>query len=280
MKLVGVILLSFTFFGCYSDSRNQEIGFHKIILDLSNSEDSINFSKWKSKNGIIKDYEDDLCQKLLRIGSESIGVCYLNDEDYIVLGNCSGEFGGFLIFIEREFTDFGYYLESTCPLMVQEIDESYFVTESLAHLSGYGSVKKIDDPKNLEKVKLDSLWYFQEQLKNSEIRKKGYEFLIDTIGLTIGMFFKYENGYFVIYSDQENTYLGLIKDGRIHLRDTVLDFASWTYLGDEPGGEISGIYHHPFKRSFFEKNSAIQGNIYVKEDTIIVGYKYQERTSE
>ena len=101
------------------------------------------------------------------------------DKDWQVTSECMGEFGGTITFINRA-TNERSTAKATCPIAVHKIGEKYYVTNSLAHMSGFGSVYEISNPDLIDEVKPIEL--------------------IQEIGVTILGSFVYNNRLFHIVS--------------------------------------------------------------------------------
>src|SRR5690606_9413901 len=123
--------------------------------------------------------------------------------------SCMGEFGGDLMFQDRETKDSIYYLRSTCAVMIDKRQDGYYITETLAHGNGSGRVIFLKSPKNLINKPLDSIYpnWINETINRivsktdrdfqnvewdlkSKLREQG-EILIDTHGITINLFFPF-----------------------------------------------------------------------------------------
>ena len=202
-----------------------------------------------------------------------------------------GEFGGSLMFQDKGSRDSIYYLECTCPVMIDKRDDGYYVTESLAHLAGSGKVQFFKSPKELVKVHLDSLgkeWkikkypHLSEHEVLSKLENQG-TVLIDTFGLTFNIFFPYENENYLIYSDYKNTYVGLVTTDCLRTVDTLLNLPTWRY-NDPLNDKTSGYYHYNFQGRRGSSNNKVirktvsSGDIYIKVDSIVIAYKFNETT--
>lgn len=75
------------------------------------------------------------------------------DENYLVRGTCSGEWGGSIRFKNRR-TGIEHSASATCPISVNRINDKYYITNSLAHLSGSCEVLEISHPDSMEVFKM------------------------------------------------------------------------------------------------------------------------------
>jgi hypothetical protein len=160
-----------------------------------------------------------------------------NDENFSVKSCCLGEFGGAIYFRDKK-SGKTYSCEATSVISVNKIHDSYYVTSSLPHGSGFTKVIKIDNPRNLYEIKkksqlFDCGWYdIYPEDPNNEIKHpigydKGFEVLIDTMDIMIiGSFVKNEQLYHV-FSDNKNTYLGYFKNKKPVVLYTIINKPSW-----------------------------------------------------
>lgn len=278
-----LILLS-----CCSLSENDKVhSFYKKIYDLKNPQDSIEFNNW-----VLLNYKNKLvnnCDEYLHLNDSVIlGFGIYQDKKFKVFQTCLGEFGGKLMFQDRNNPEFIYYMRSTCPIMIEKLDGEYYILESLAHGSGNGRIIKLTDPKSLIKVFKDSLDIKMEWEKNRfpnlkkfkiyEILSSQNEVILDTFGVIFNSFFIYKLNFYIIYYGNQKTYLGKIINNNIETIDTLISCNSYYNDHNIPTKNIDGIYHAPFSNFIgtvnYSKRS--EGNIYVKDDTIVVGYRITE----
>jgi hypothetical protein len=168
--------------------------------------------------------------------------------------------------------------------MVEKREDGFYITQALAHGIGSGRVIKIEDPKDLITVSVDSLslpWQ-KERFKGvdsyevyTKLENQG-QTLIDTIGYTFILFFPHNKQDYLIYSSYSNIFLGEVKNKQIVFFDTLTNFSSWGWI-DRPNELVDGIYHNHFERKGTDSfRMYSSGDIYVKQDTIIIGYIYRE----
>jgi hypothetical protein len=159
------------------------------------------------------------------------------DKRYQVTGSCSGEWGGTVYFTDK--SNFNTYeCEATCPLVVNKIETSYYVTSSLAHVSGLTKIIKIEDP---AKMMLHDDGNPSESKKGDinefESRsKQGTTVLIDTGRVLTISSFVYKNNLYHLVTDYQQTYLCRIVHKRFVVMDTFSEKGIWSY---EPRSWIS-----------------------------------------
>lgn len=157
------------------------------------------------------------------------------DEEFKVSSCCRGEFGGAVFFYDKK-SKRTYSCPSTCLQGIQKINDSYFITSSLA---GYfASVVKIDNPRELYEIQNESQlndcsWYdiYPEEgetkhpdgshVKHPNGYDRGFETIVDTFEVAILGSFELENHLYWIYSDEQNAYVGYAEDKRLKTIDTI-----------------------------------------------------------
>lgn len=158
------------------------------------------------------------------------------DKDFIITSCCRGEFGGAIFFKDKK-NGKTYSCKATCLVGIQKIDNSYYVVSSLAHMYGSSQIIKIDNPRNLYEIKnetqlYDCSWYDIYSDNSVEIdhpkgHDKGYTVLLDTFSVQILGTFEHKNQQYHIYSDENNTYVGYLKDSKITPLDTICNKTLW-----------------------------------------------------
>jgi hypothetical protein len=159
----------------------------------------------------------------------------LDDSLYIVTKTCWGEFGGTIIFKSKK-TGIEYFTGSTCPIVVNKLNNKYYVTNSLLHLAGSSSVIEISDP---EKIGVDSIYL------------RGIKIVVDSVGVTTLSSFPYKGELYHIVADYEKTYLAKVENNKFVTIDTVSKVSLRTYnprvLVTENGHFITFFNHRDAK---------------------------------
>jgi hypothetical protein len=162
---------------------------------------------------------------------------FYEDENYIVKDSCRGEFGGTVEFRNKK-TEKVYVAKATCPSSLIKIDGKYYLTTSLAHLSGFSGIYEIADPTKLTELKED------DSEKDKFFKKKsdsGLKELYRNIGGTILVSFPYNDKLYFITSDRDGTYLTERKESKLVKIKKLLDFKVYTY---ETGIKITDDNHY------------------------------------
>lgn len=286
-----LIILSIALIGCQTEKTTSSVDFKTTVFNLAKPKDSMDFAVWQKTHLSHQKLQKD--STLFSQDSIPVGGLYYSDDQFLVYGYCMGEFGGALMFQDKNSEDSIYYLLCTCPVMIERRTEGYYITESLAHGSGSGKVQFVKSPRELVKVHLDSLstdWKVKKypELTEYEIWKKLKNqgtVLIDTTGLIFNLFFPNDGENYLIYSDYKNTYLGLLTTDSLRTVDTILNLPTWRY-NDRLNDKIEGYYPYNFHRrsGYSHKNiigkTVSLGDIYTKGNSIIIAYKHTETTEE
>ncbi len=142
---------------------------------------------------------------------------FYEDENYKVRKTCSGEWGG-TVYFENKKTNKETAASATCVINVNRIDEEYFVTSSLTHMSGSTEIIEIDNPAELDVFKLPKPKSFYNgkgiySVKDVESKsKKGTKKLLDSIGIIALASFVWKNNLYHLYTDTSNVYLATIEN--------------------------------------------------------------------
>src|SRR5690606_24452109 len=83
---------------------------------------------------------------------------FFEDENYIVTSECRGEFGGEIYFKNKKtnVTTIGL---ATCPVIINKLENAYYLTTSLLHGTGFFKFSEISDPDQLTVKVNDSVYY-------------------------------------------------------------------------------------------------------------------------
>lgn len=156
-----------------------------------------------------------------------------NDKNFLITSTCSGEWGGTIKFLDKS-TQKVYSAESTCPISVDKLNNEFYITNSLAHLSGFTEILKIKNPTEMEiyevskprKIKGKYVRYVGDDESKS---KKGTEQLLDSIGIFTLATFQFENRFYYIVTDFEKTYLSKIENKKFTTISELPIIDIWSY---------------------------------------------------
>ena len=183
---------------------------------------------------IIKEYVKqggfpNLTKNDVKINRDNI----FEDSLHIVSKSCSGEWGGTIKFKNKE-TGIEYSAASTCPVAVNKLNEKYYITNTLAHLSGSSEILEICNPDLMSVFELPKprrergkiIRYVGDDESNST---KGTIQLVDSIGVLTLASFLYNEQLYHIVTDFKKTFLTKIENNKFVTIDTVSEKSLWTY---------------------------------------------------
>lgn len=129
------------------------------------------------------------------------------DDSYNVYSVCNGEFGG-TIYFQNKKTGRNYEAGSSCPIVLNKMENHYYVTNST-------SILKIQDPKKLEISNLNF------KMHQGSLFRKGIETLFDAVDFDmdfrIATSFVNDKKLLNLYSDKQGTYVGEIENKKMKL---------------------------------------------------------------
>lgn len=193
---------------------------------------------------------------------------FFEDEKYKVTRTCSGEWGGSIWFKNKQ-GGITRSCEATCPVCVNKLNGKYYVTATLAHLSGFSEILEIDHPDSMRIFKMPKPRRirgkkFVRYVGDSESKsRRGARVLVDSVGiLTLGSF-PYQGRLYYIVTDFKKTFVAKITADRFVTLDTVSSVSLWTY---DPTMTRTVDDHYVM----FFANSAAMGYIDIFENKIAV----------
>lgn len=139
------------------------------------------------------------------------------DEKYVVRKTCGGEWGG-SVWFKNKSTGIEYSADATCPVSVNKLDSKYYVTASLAHLTGSCRVLEISEPDSMAIFKMPpprskkgrkKLYYVGDGESNSE---KGTKTLSEKYGLLAKGSFLYHDELYHIVGTHSRLFVAKIQD--------------------------------------------------------------------
>ena len=137
------------------------------------------------------------------------------DSLYVVSKTCNGEFGGKVIFKSKK-TCIDFITEATCPVVVNKLNDKYYVTNTLAHLIGSSNIIEISNPEEIG-IGVDSIYL------------KGIKYIVDSVGVLTLSSFPYNGELYHIVTDFKKTYLTKVENNAFVTIDTVSNECLWTY---------------------------------------------------
>ena len=135
------------------------------------------------------------------------------DSLYVVSSTCRGEFDGTIKFKNKK-TGIEHSSSSTCPVVINKLNGKYYITNTLAHLSGFSEILEIDNP---------------DLLNNGSKLTNGTKRLLDSIGVLTLASFPYNGQLYHIITDFKKTSLAKIENTKFVTIETICDKSIWTY---------------------------------------------------
>ena len=151
------------------------------------------------------------------------------DNEFIVFGDCHGEFGGTIYFFEKVSGDI-YFTESTCTNSVSKKDNKYLVLAQLGHGMGFTEIKSIDNPRKLTKAKKSEIGKTKEggALGYAD-KSEAYQKLLDLYSIQIFSTFNYQGRQLYIVRLNEMTFLSEIKGTEIQIVNPLFEKPFYTH---------------------------------------------------
>lgn len=128
MKRKSIILYALLLIvvpGCvFEKKKSDDVALTKMVFDLSNSIQKSQFDNWVNTN-IINAKNDTTAHKYESSSKYSFTgeklheiSCDFEDANFEIYSGCAGEFGGALLFVDKNNRDKIHFLPSTCPKMI------------------------------------------------------------------------------------------------------------------------------------------------------------------
>jgi len=139
------------------------------------------------------------------------------DAEFVVFGDCHGEWGGTVYFFDKTSGE-TYYTESTCVNSVVKKDNKYLVLAHLGHMSGSSEIKIIEDPRKLTKAKKADINKTKEgQALGYTDKSMAYESTLNLWGIQLFSTFKYADRQLFVVHLNEMTFLAEIDGNKIQI---------------------------------------------------------------
>lgn len=224
---------------------------------------------------IIKDVveQDGFSKSDFKLNPNNI----FEDSLYIVSKTCSGEWGGTIKFKNKK-TGIEYSASSTCPVVVNKLNGKYYITNTLAHLSGFSEILEISNPDLMtvfelpkprsKKGKTIVRYVGDDESKSTNGTKQ----LVDSIGLLTLASFPYNGQLYHIVTDFKKTFLTKIENNRFVTIDTVSNKSIWTYDPEvflKDNGHMIVLF----------KNQEVEGVLDIYENQITVRRNKWKKTA-
>lgn len=151
-------------------------------------------------------------------------TAFYEDEHYTVYKKCRGEWGGAVIFENKQSGD-KYICESTCPVTINRFNNVYYVTATLHHLSTFTEILEIRNPEKLKYATADDI----KRRFFEDIGTLGAETILKQYHTTCLYSFVYKDKLYHITADKEGTFVSEITEGIFKKIQQLSDRQLWTY---------------------------------------------------
>ncbi len=172
-----------------------------VYCDLIVSNDSlyVKETQFKKSNLVLGGYVADFA--LIKTKEFPI----FHDYNYNIYSICNGEFGG-TIYFQNKIAKKSYEAASSCPIIVNKLNNQYYVTNST-------SILKIREPQKLESSNLNF------RSNQGSLFSRGVERIFDSLDIEMDFYiatsFVSGNKLLNLYSDKQGTYIGIIEDKKM-----------------------------------------------------------------
>lgn len=156
--------------------------------------------------------------------TQSTETAFYEDEYYTVYRKCRGEWGGAVIF-ENKQSGNKYICAATCPVTVTRFNDAYYVTNTLHHLSESTEILEIRNPEKLRSATTEDLLrkFFED------VETLGAERIIKQYQTSCLHSFVYNNKLYHITADKEGTFVSEIAEGTFKKLQQISDRQLLTY---------------------------------------------------
>jgi len=163
------------------------------------------------------------------------------DEKFIVVSTCSGEWGGSLYFMDKH-NGKKYECSCTCAVNIIKDENGYIVTASLSHMAGFTNIFLIADPTKLKEYNRD---YLKKKKSGFEKKNRGLKYvsyvgenesrsglgetkLVDSIGIITATSFSCDSQIYYLVEKYKRVSLDIIRDGKLVPVEDLTNLNIWT----------------------------------------------------
>lgn len=140
-----------------------------------------------------------------------------DDNEFIVFGDCHGEWGG-TIYFQDKATNRVYFTESTCANTVTKNNGGYQVLSHLGHGMGFSEIKTIPDPRKLSEANPSQINNtYKGQALGYVDTSNAFTKKLDLYGIQIFSTFENSERQLFIVNVADLTFLAEIKNNRVEI---------------------------------------------------------------
>lgn len=166
----------------------------------------------------------EITKAIKSVDSLNNKIEFFEDEKYIVYSICKGEWGGAILFKNKQ-SNVKFICESTCPVIITKFNNKYIVTNTLNHLSPSTEVLEIVNPEKLNIATNDD----EKRSNYEKVSQTGAKKLIDVYQCGTLFSFVYDKKLYHIISDKDGTYIAEILNGKFNKLEMISNKNLWTY---------------------------------------------------
>jgi hypothetical protein len=279
------IFLFFLLLGCNTFEKQQGVNMKVQVFNLDIEAQKADFEEWVKQNIVVapndttaKRYESTSNHKFAGEKLPSI-QCDYEDDNFEVYSACGGEWGGFLFFLDKKDNKKKYSFPCTCPKMIDFQNGQYIITETLAHGQGFMKITTLSNPRALPFIPEDKLWNHHPEPLPSSVGQR----IIDTSGIMANVFYPFKGKSFLIFTTTDTTFLGEISHKKIINVQPILSHGTWSYYNHFDViknkiyiSQINNYSEGTYGRDTFSTTKIVKGYIYIKQDSVLLGYHFQK----
>ncbi|PRB83592.1 hypothetical protein CQ022_15955 [Chryseobacterium culicis] len=160
----------------------------------------------------------DIVEDLKKIKNLPHPRLLYSDTIYEVWKTCSGEWGG-TVYFKNKKTNKIYNARATCPVSVNRINNKYYISNSLSHLSGSSDIMEVIDPEKMEQATKIPVYYPDIITREYESHSsKGTKKLIESFGTLIMSSFVYKQKLYsiLLHYDTNQVTISELRDNKFY----------------------------------------------------------------
>jgi len=154
---------------------------------------------------------------------------FFEDDNYIVFGDCHGEWGGTVYFFNKR-TQKTYFTQATCANTVTKKDGKYLVLSELGHMSGSTDLKEIETPDKLALADANKINKpFRGQALGYSDSSKQSKVIFGFYGIQFFASFPFYDKTLYIVNWRQRTFLADITDSTISIVNPLFNDDLYTH---------------------------------------------------
>ena len=172
------------------------------------------FAQFKITDSVAMGSYEDAIRSYDLLKSEVL----FQDTSFTVRRTCSGEWGG-SIWFKDNISGEEYSCSATCPVVINKLNNKYYVTASLNHLMGSTEVIEIEDPESMEifimpepavKKGKQKIYYVGDSESKSRV---GATVIVDSVGVLTAGSFVHRGELLHVVGTRKGAFLSKVNNG-------------------------------------------------------------------